>query len=88
MSVYLWREGERTVRETRLGLLCRFTSVTVFEPTEIRTNTGSVSYPKNQTYRKSQGQEPGDNGGRSAAEAGCERAARRRNIQADVAAGL
>lgn len=32
ISVYLWRKGERTV--------------TVFQPTEIRRNTGSVSYPK------------------------------------------
>lgn len=26
--------------------LCHITCVTVFQPTEIRTNTGSVSYPK------------------------------------------
>lgn len=49
ISVYLWREGERTVRETLfffLERLCHITCVTVFQPTEIRTNTGSVSYPK------------------------------------------
>lgn len=47
ISVYLWREGERTVRETHFFKhLCHVTCVTVFQPTEIRTNTGSVSYPK------------------------------------------
>lgn len=42
ISVYLWREGERMVRETFVS----HHLLTVFQPTEIRTNTGSVSYPK------------------------------------------
>lgn len=36
------------MRETRFcsDVLCHITCVTVFQPTEIRTNTGSASYPK------------------------------------------
>lgn len=47
ISVYLWREGERTGEgDTFFKHLCHVTCITVFQPTEIRTNTGSVSYPK------------------------------------------
>lgn len=48
VSVSLERGREDGEGDT-LGLVffvCRVTCVTVFQPTEIRTNTGSVSYPK------------------------------------------
>lgn len=59
ISVYLWREGERMVRETFVS----HHLLTVFQPTEIRTNTGSVSYPKvkgKSKYSRKPGQEPGN----------------------------
>lgn len=43
ISVSLEKEGERKVREQHM---CYITCITVFQPTEIRTNTGSVSYSK------------------------------------------
>lgn len=50
ISVYLWRRG----REDGEGDTFRVASpaLTVFQPTEIRTNTGSVSYPKVERKRR------------------------------------
>lgn len=72
MSVYLWRKGERMVTETHFQTLCHTnTSVTVFQPTESITNTGTVSYPIKQNIyneRTKPGQEPGNSLWRNTAE--------------------
>lgn len=46
ISVSLERGREDGEGDTFFKHLCHITCVTVFQPTEIRTNTGSVSYPK------------------------------------------
>lgn len=59
MSVYLWRKGERMVKETRFEHCVTPSALTVYQPTEIVTNTGSVSYPKREHLQRSQDKSQG-----------------------------